>query len=70
MTPAQIEMALSVILLISNSIQERLKQQNELIELFEKARSENRDFTEEEVALFRAKTELALKELDDLIPGL
>lgn len=70
MSPAQIDMALSVIRMVSNSIQERMRQHNELLELFEKARAENRDFTEEEVALFKAKTEVALKELDDIIGSL
>jgi len=70
MSPAQIDLALSVIRLISNSIQERMKQHNELLELFEKARAEDRDFTIEEVEFFSAKAELALKELEDLVPTL
>jgi nitrogen-specific signal transduction histidine kinase len=70
MTPVQIDMALSVIRLISNSIQERMKQHNELLELFETARAEGRDFTEDEVKLWQAKADHALEELKTLIPNL
>jgi len=70
MSPTQIDMALSVIRMISNSIQERMKQQNELLNLFETAREENRDFTDEEVALWEAKAKSAIDELTALIPTL
>lgn len=70
MTPVQIDLALTVIRLISNSIQERMQQHNELLELFEQARAEDRDFTPAEVAVFEARAEVALKELEDLIPTL
>ncbi|MDC0600100.1 hypothetical protein OAO65_02200 [Flavobacteriales bacterium] len=47
-----------------------MKQQNELLNLFEAAREENRDFTDEEVALWEAKAKAAIDELSALIPTL
>ena len=70
MTPANIDMVLSVITLISKSIKARMDQQNELLNLFERAREEGRDFTDEEVNLWKMKATDAIRELEALIPTL
>lgn len=70
MSPANVDMALTVIRMVGNSIQERMRQHNELLELFERAREEDRDFTEEEVVLWKTKAADTIKELEALIPTL
>lgn len=70
MNATQVEMAISVLQILTNSIQTRLSQQSELIKLFNKANEENRDFTREEMLLWKAKAEAALKDLEELLPEL
>jgi hypothetical protein len=70
MSPTQIDMALSVIRILGNSIQARMQQQSELVDLFRKATEENRDFTKEEMKVWKVKAEAAISDLGDLIPEL
>ena len=70
MSPAQVDLALTVLRLLSESIQKRLTQHNELLALFENAQEEGRDFTEEEIAIFKLRSEKALAELEEVIDGL
>ena len=70
MNLAQIDLALSVIRLVSDSVQSRMKQHDELLDLFNKAGEEGRDFTDEEVAMWKAKAEAAIAELGNLIDDL
>lgn len=68
MSPMQIELALSVIRLLSTSVQERMREHNELLDLFNQATDEGRDLTEEEVAVFEARARAELKKMGDLNP--
>ena len=70
MTPMQVDLALSVIRLASNAIQARMKQHDELLDLFNEASEANRDFTDEEVAMWKAKAEEAITDLDELVLNL
>jgi hypothetical protein len=70
MSPTQIDMALSVIRILGNSIQQRMQQQSELVDLFRKATEEDRDFTKEEMQVWKKKAEAAISDLGDLIPEL
>lgn len=70
MSPSQIDMALSVIRILGNSIQQRMQQQSQLVDLFRKATEENRDFTKEEMQVWKEKAEAAINDLGDLIPKL
>ena len=70
MSPSQIDMALSVIRILGNSIQTRMQQQSELVDLFRKATEENRDFTKEEMQVWKVKAEAAISDLGDLITEL
>lgn len=70
MSPTQIDMALSVIRILGNSIQQRMQQQSELVDLFRKAQEEGRDFTKEEMQIWKVKAEAAISDLGDLIPEL
>lgn len=70
MSPTQIDMALSVIRILGNSIQQRMQQQSELVDLFRKATEEDRDFTKEEMQVWKVKAEAAISDLGDLIPEL
>ena len=70
MNPSQIDMALSVIRILGNSIQQRMQQQSELVDLFRKATEEDRDFTKEEMQVWKKKAEAAISDLGDLIPEL
>lgn len=70
MSPTQIDMALSVIRILGNSIQQRMQQQSELVDLFRKATEEDRDFTKEEMQVWKKKAEAAISDLGDLIPDL
>lgn len=67
MNQTQIDMALSVLRVLGNSIQQRMQQQSELVDLFAKATEENRDFTEEEMKIWKQKAEAAINDLGDLI---
>ena len=70
MNPSHVSMALSAIQLVSNAIQSRMNRHNEMIDLFNKAIEEDRDFTAEEVAIWEAKAQGAIDDLDSLIEGL
>lgn len=70
MNLAQIDLALSVIRLVSDSVQARMRQHDELLDLFNRASEEGRDFTDEEVAVWKAKAEAAIDELGNLIDDL
>ena len=70
MSPTQIDMALSVIRILGNSIQQRMQQQSELVDLFRKATEEDRDFTKEEMQVWKKKAEAAISDLGELIPDL
>lgn len=70
MNLAQIDLALSVIRLISDSVQARMRQHDELLDLFNKASEEGRDFTDEEVAVWKAKAEEAIADLGKTIDDL
>jgi hypothetical protein len=47
-----------------------MQQQSELVDLFRKATEENRDFTKEEMKVWKVKAEAAISDLGDLIPEL
>jgi len=68
MTPAHIELALTVIRLISTAVQQRMREHDELLEMFNRATEEGRDLTDEEVALYRAKAEAAMQSMGELNP--
>ena len=68
MTPAHIELALTVIQLVSKAVQSRMREHDELLELFTKATEEGRDLTDDEVALYRAKAEAAVLSMGELNP--
>jgi nitrogen-specific signal transduction histidine kinase len=70
MNVAQLDLALSVIRLVSDSVQSRMKQHDELMDLFNTALEEGRDFTDAEVALWKTKAEEAISSLDDVIANL
>ena len=70
MSPVQIDMALSIIRLISESIQSRLRDHDELLKLFELAQAEGRDFTDEEVKVWSEKAQQAIKALEDTVQSM
>jgi len=47
-----------------------MQQQSELVDLFRKAQEEGRDFTKEEMQVWKVKAEAAISDLGDLIPEL
>lgn len=68
MSPAHVQLALEAIKAITNAIQDRMKQHNDITTLFELAIAEDRDFTPEEVEEFRLLALEALNKAAELNP--
>ena len=65
-----IQLITSVLQVTSDVIRERMKEQSELVELFNKATNEGRDLTDQEVELFRARARQAIDNMAVVNPDI
>jgi hypothetical protein len=68
MSPAHVQLAIEAIKAITEAIQDRIAQSDKITALFEKAVSEGRDFTAEEVKEFQLLAKEALERAAELNP--
>jgi len=65
-----IQLITSVLQVTSDVIRERMKEQSELVELFNKATNEGRDLTDQEVELFRVRAKQAIDNMAVVNPDI